>query len=189
MNDHLSINVSGVGFDGTVAKEFEKTSRGLVNYVKVSMQNYFNFQPIDVAFENKFSEFDGKYLMLNIANTRQFGNNAFIAPQADFSDGILEIALVKKFPFYYFAKFGYQLFTKNLLPNNYLKYIRNFFHHQQRKLAFRRRVQQNHFTCFNYCAAKKFAYFSCRIALFLIINHHINRLLTELSEVIFYQNK
>lgn len=123
VNGHLSINVSGVGFDGTVAKEFEKTSRGLVNYVKVSMQNYFNFQPIHVVFENKFSEFDGKYLMLNIANTRQFGNNAFIAPQADFSDGILEIALVKKFPFYYFAKFGYQLFTKNLLPNNYLKYI------------------------------------------------------------------
>ena len=108
VNGHLSINVSGVGFDGKVAKEFEKTSRGLGNYVKVSTQNYFKFKPVDVVFESKFAQFDGKYLMLNIANTKQFGNNAFIAPQADFSDGILEIALVKKFPFYYFAKFGYR---------------------------------------------------------------------------------
>ena len=33
--------------------------------------------------------------MMNIANTRQFGNNAYIAPHASKSDGLLEIALVK----------------------------------------------------------------------------------------------
>ena len=35
--------------------------------------------------------------MLNVANTRQFGNNAYIAPHASKSDGLLEIALVKSF--------------------------------------------------------------------------------------------
>lgn len=123
INDKLSINVSGVGFDGTVVKDFEKTNRGLWNYAKVSMQNYFSFIPVEVEFESQYKSFNGKYLMINIANTKQFGNNAFIAPQADHTDGILEIALVKKFPFYYFAKFGYQLFTKGLIPNKFLKYI------------------------------------------------------------------
>ena len=123
VNGLLSINVSGVGFDGAVAKDFEKTSRGLANYVKISMQNYFKFKPVEVEFEEKYRSFNGKYLMINIANTKQFGNNAFIAPQADFADGILEIALVKKFPFYYFAKFGFQLFNKGLQENQYLKYI------------------------------------------------------------------
>ena len=123
INNLLSINVSGVGFDGAVVKDFEKTNRGLYNYAKVSMQNYFKFQPVEVEFEEKFQAYNGKYLMINIANTRQFGNNAYIAPHADFADGILEIALVKKFPFYYFAKFGYQLFNKGLIENKFLQYI------------------------------------------------------------------
>lgn len=33
--------------------------------------------------------------MLNVANTRQFGNNAYIAPHADYSDGLVDIVLVK----------------------------------------------------------------------------------------------
>ena len=123
VNNHLSINVSGVGFDGAVVKDFEKTSRGLANYAKVSFQNYFKFSPVSIQFESKFSKFDGDYLMINIANTRQFGNNAYIAPHADFADGILEIALVKKFPFNKFPKFAYQLFSKKLIPNKYLNYI------------------------------------------------------------------
>ncbi len=53
--------------------------------------------------------------MINFANTKQFGNNAFIAPDADYADGILEIVLVKKFPFYYFFKFGYQLFEQLII--------------------------------------------------------------------------
>lgn len=123
VNDLLSINVSGVGFDGAVVKDFEKTNRGLFNYVKVSMQNYFDFKPVEVEFEEKYKAFNGKYLMINIANTKQFGNNAFIAPQANYADGILEIALVKKFPFLFFAKFGYQLFNKSLEDSTYLTYL------------------------------------------------------------------
>lgn len=123
INNQLSINVSGVGFDGSVAKDFEKTRRGLSNYVKISLQNYAYFKPVNIEFESKYESFNGKYLMMNIANTKQFGNNAYIAPQADYADGILEIALVKKFPVYYFLKFGIQLFTKRLQPNKFLQYI------------------------------------------------------------------
>ncbi|MFC6267913.1 diacylglycerol/lipid kinase family protein [Frigoriflavimonas asaccharolytica] len=123
INERLSINVSGVGFDGAVVKDFEKTNRGLFNYAKISLKNYLSFKPIEVEFETKYKSFNGKYLMINLANTKQFGNNAFIAPKADYTDGILEIALVKKFPFYYFAKFGYQLFNKTLQSNKFLTYI------------------------------------------------------------------
>jgi diacylglycerol kinase family enzyme len=35
--------------------------------------------------------------MMNIANTRQFGNNAYIAPHASKSDGLVDMVLVKKF--------------------------------------------------------------------------------------------
>jgi diacylglycerol kinase (ATP) len=124
VNDQFSINVAGVGFVGAVVEAFEKTSRGFQNYIKVSMKTFFKYQPISVRFpEEKFKKYNGNYLMLNIANTRQFGNNAYIAPQANHSDGLLEIALVKKFPFSHAATFAYRMFSKKLVPNRYLQYI------------------------------------------------------------------
>ena len=123
VNDRFSINVAGVGFDGAVVEAFEKTSRGFKNYIKTSIQTFFKYQPITIKFEEKFKKFDGKYLMLNVANTRQFGNNAYIAPHASISDGLLEIALVKKFPFTHSGVFAYRMFTKKLVPNQYIHYL------------------------------------------------------------------
>ena len=123
VNDRFSINVAGVGFDGAVVEAFEKTSRGFKNYIKTSIQTYFKYQPIKITFEEKYKKYNGKYLMMNIANTRQFGNNAYIAPHASKSDGLLEIALVKKFPFTHAATFAYRMFTKKLVENQHLKYI------------------------------------------------------------------
>ena len=123
VNERFSINVAGVGFDGAVIEAFEKTSRGFKNYIKTSIQTFFKYLPISIKFEEKYKKFDGKYLMLNVANTRQFGNNAYIAPHASKSDGLLEIALVKKFPFTHSAVFAYRMFTKKLVPNQYIHYL------------------------------------------------------------------
>ena len=124
VNEHLSINVSGTGFDGKVVKEFEKTSRGFANYIEVSIQTFFNYKPINVKFiSEEYVQFDGKYLMVNIANTRQFGNHAYIAPQASKSDGLIDVVLVKKFPLHYAALFAYRMFTKNLKDDEFVQYI------------------------------------------------------------------
>ncbi|KIC64188.1 diacylglycerol/lipid kinase family protein [Chryseobacterium taiwanense] len=124
VNDKLSINVSGTGFDGKVVKEFEKTSRGFKNYIKVSLKTFFNYKPIKVKFfDEQYQQYNGKYLMLNIANTRQFGNNAFIAPNASKSDGLVDIVLVKKFPLTYSALFAYRMFTKKLKDDDYVTYL------------------------------------------------------------------
>ena len=124
VNDKLSINVSGTGFDGKVVKEFEKTSRGFKNYIKVSLKTFFNYKPIKVKFfDEQYQKYNGKYLMLNIANTRQFGNNAYIAPKASKSDGLVDIVLVKKFPLAYSALFAYRMFTKKLKDDDYVTYL------------------------------------------------------------------
>lgn len=124
VNDRLSINVSGTGFDGKVVKEFEKTDRGFKNYIKVSIQTFFNYDPIEVKFDDlDHQQYNGKYLMLNIANTRQFGNNAYIAPNASKSDGLVDVVLVKKFPLTYSALFAFRMFTKRLKDDNYVTYL------------------------------------------------------------------
>ncbi|WP_394336996.1 diacylglycerol/lipid kinase family protein [Chryseobacterium piperi] len=124
VNDKLSINVSGTGFDGKVVKEFEKTDRGFKNYIKVSLKTFFNYKPIKVKFTDEaYQQYDGKYLMLNIANTRQFGNNAYIAPNASKSDGLVDMVLVKKFPLTYSALFAFRMFTKKLKDDDYVTYL------------------------------------------------------------------
>ncbi|UOU97982.1 YegS/Rv2252/BmrU family lipid kinase [Chryseobacterium daecheongense] len=124
VNDRLSINVSGTGFDGKVVKEFEKTDRGFKNYIKVSLKTFFNYKPIKVKFfDEAYQRYNGKYLMLNIANTRQFGNNAYIAPKASKSDGKVDIVLVKKFPLTYSPLFAFRMFTKRLKDDEYVTYL------------------------------------------------------------------
>ncbi|MFC0425539.1 diacylglycerol/lipid kinase family protein [Chryseobacterium scophthalmum] len=124
VNDRLSINVSGTGFDGKVVKEFEKTNRGFKNYIKVSLKTFFNYKPIKLKFfDENYKQYNGKYLMVNIANTRQFGNNAYIAPMASKSDGLVDMVLVKKFPLTYSPLFAFRMFTKKLKEDDYITYL------------------------------------------------------------------
>ncbi|RMZ60225.1 YegS/Rv2252/BmrU family lipid kinase [Chryseobacterium nematophagum] len=124
VNGQLSINVSGTGFDGKVVKEFEKTTRGFTNYIKVSLKTFFNYKPIKLKFfTEEYQKYNGKYLMVNVANTRQFGNNAYIAPHASKSDGLVDLVLVKKFPLRYSPVFAFRMFTKKLKTDDYITYI------------------------------------------------------------------
>lgn len=124
INGRLSINVSGTGFDGKVVKEFEKTSRGFKNYIRVSLKTFFSYKPKKVKFlDDQYKQYNGKYLMVNIANTRQFGNNAYIAPNASKSDGLVDMVLVKKFPITYSPFFAFRMFTKKLRDDHYITYL------------------------------------------------------------------
>ncbi|MEC5156708.1 diacylglycerol/lipid kinase family protein [Chryseobacterium sp. MP_3.2] len=124
VNEHLSINVSGTGFDGKVVKNFEKTSRGFFNYIKTSLTTFLKYRPVEITFHSDaYDQHNGKYLMLNVANTRQFGNNAYIAPHASTVDGLAEIVLVKKFPIWYGAIFAGKMFSKKLEESKYVTFL------------------------------------------------------------------
>lgn len=123
INDRLSINVSGVGFDGEIAKRFENTSRGFSGYITTTIQTFMDFTPIKIKFEEKYKEYNDEYMMLNVANTRQFGNNAYIAPKASITDGLVDIVLVKKFPIAYAMPFVFKMFSKTLQEDEFVKFL------------------------------------------------------------------
>lgn len=125
VNEHFSINLAGVGFDAEVAKNFEKTSRGFSNYIKTTINTFFKYNPISIEFEEPYQAYNGKYLMMNIANSRQFGNNAYIAPMADLQDGLVDIVLVKKMPFTEAIPFALRMFNKTLKDNQYITYLKS----------------------------------------------------------------
>jgi len=97
INDRFSCMLSGLGFDAKVAQDFSTSaSRGLLTYTQQSLLNFFKAQPyqFEVTVED-FTFFTESYF-ISIANGNQFGNNITIAPQANLTDGMLDVVIVQK---------------------------------------------------------------------------------------------
>jgi diacylglycerol kinase (ATP) len=110
---------AGMGFDAYVGHLFsQQNSRGLATYVNVSFKAYWEYQPQTFRINGVHTE----AFSLTFANAGQFGNNAWVAPQASLQDGLLDICTIKPFPKWFGTSLAYQLFTKQLKPSAYIHY-------------------------------------------------------------------
>jgi len=124
VNKKNCINVAGLGFDSYVAHQFQRSKgRGLKNYIWATLKSVFTFKPFDATIVVDGKNISGKFQIISIANTRQFGNNAIISPQSKPNDGIFELVLVKPFPFYLYPTFVVKMFRGTLKESRYLSFI------------------------------------------------------------------
>jgi diacylglycerol kinase (ATP) len=126
INDKLCLNVAGIGLDSFVAHSFNNLKlRGFLPYVWLTFKTFLQLRPFHVTIrcgeEIIVSE---QLFVLTIANTRQFGNNAFIAPKALPNDGIIDLVLIKPFPKILGPVFVIRLFTKRINKSKYVRYIK-----------------------------------------------------------------
>lgn len=120
INNHVSINVSGVGFDGHVANLFGKDGkRGLFGYVKLSLREFLRFQEFDIALLMDGGPLNTKAFIVAIANSSQYGNNARIAPLASVTDELLHVTLLKKVPFLRSLPFMLRFATNRIYDSIY----------------------------------------------------------------------
>jgi diacylglycerol kinase (ATP) len=125
INDKLCLNVAGIGLDSFVAHSFNELKlRGFLPYVWLTMKTFLQLRPFHVNIR-----IDGELVVseelfvLTIANTRQFGNNAFIAPRALPNDGKIDLVLIKPFPKILGTIFVIRLFTKRINKSKYVRHI------------------------------------------------------------------
>ena len=125
INDNLCLNVAGIGLDSFVAHSFNKLKlRGFLPYVILTFKTFLQLRPFHVTINCVGKEIISENLfVLTIANTRQFGNNAFIAPEAKPNDGIIDLVLIKPFPKILGALFIIRLFTKRINRSKYVRHI------------------------------------------------------------------
>jgi YegS/Rv2252/BmrU family lipid kinase len=126
VNDNLCLNVAGIGLDSFVAHSFNNLKlRGFLPYVWLTFKTFLALRPfhvtIKVGGEVIISE---KLFVLTIANTRQFGNYAFIAPEAKPNDGLIDIVLIKPFPKILGSLFIIRLFTKRINRSKYVGHLK-----------------------------------------------------------------
>ncbi|MDE6811007.1 MAG: diacylglycerol kinase family lipid kinase [Muribaculaceae bacterium] len=87
----------GLGFDAEVTDKFTRLpGRGLKTYLKAVMEEFFSYQPHTYTIISGGRRITEKAMLVAVCNASQYGNNAYIAPQASIKDGLLDITIVHK---------------------------------------------------------------------------------------------
>lgn len=116
LNDQRFLCTSGIGFDALVAHKMSKAaSRGFLKYVQLVVQESIFYKPLDVRIKIDGVLIEKPVFLITFANASQFGNNAFIAPAASMTDGLIDVVVVRKFAKIWMLVFAVALFTK-LIP-------------------------------------------------------------------------
>jgi YegS/Rv2252/BmrU family lipid kinase len=126
INDKMCLNVAGIGLDSFVAHSFSNLKlRGFFPYVWLTFKTFLQLRPFQVTIhvggEMIVSE---ELFVVTIANTRQFGNYAFIAPDARPNDGMIDLVLIKPFPKIFGPVFVIRLFTKRINNSKYVRHLK-----------------------------------------------------------------
>jgi YegS/Rv2252/BmrU family lipid kinase len=126
INNQLCLNVAGIGLDSFVAHSFNNLKlRGFLPYVWLTFKTFVQLRPFFVTITCGGEVIASEELfVLTIANTRQFGNNAFIAPDARPNDGIIDLVLIRPFPKIFGPVFVIRLFTKRINKSKYVRHIK-----------------------------------------------------------------
>jgi len=126
-DDHTFFCTCGVGFDANVSERFSgEKKRGPISYVKSAITEYLNFRP-DVY---KITLDDGttieeKAFLVTCANASQYGNNAYIAPNANIRDGKMDVVMLAPLNPMDVGPITIQLFTRQLGNSNRVSHFRS----------------------------------------------------------------
>ncbi|MDE6329096.1 MAG: YegS/Rv2252/BmrU family lipid kinase [Muribaculaceae bacterium] len=85
----------GVGFDAEVTDKFNHLpGRGLKTYLRAVLEEYFKYKGDTYTIIANGERLTEKALLVAVCNASQYGNNAYIAPQASIKDGLLDITIL-----------------------------------------------------------------------------------------------
>jgi YegS/Rv2252/BmrU family lipid kinase len=97
VNGDSFVGIMGIGFDAFVAHRFEEEKeRGLLTYVRAAVRSLLRFGPETYELTIDGETIRERALVVVVANTSQYGNNARIAPRASVRDGMLDVVIVRR---------------------------------------------------------------------------------------------
>ena len=118
----------GVGFDAFISQRFaESGKRGPVSYIENVLNSSLNYHPetydLDIVNNREGEEVHQIYkaFLISFANASQYGNNAYIAPQASMSDGLLDVIIMEPFDVIEAPQISIDMFNKTLDKNSKIK--------------------------------------------------------------------
>lgn len=105
----------GIGFDAFVSHKFAQSGkRGMLSYLENTLSEGLRYKPQTYLLETPDGKIEMEAFLVTCANASQYGNNAFIAPEASMSDGLLDVVVMKPFSVLEAPQIAVQLFTRTL---------------------------------------------------------------------------
>jgi len=115
INDYISFNVSGIGFDAHIAHLFGKDGkRGFISYAKLVIKEFSAYHEFGFSLDYNGKQKKYQAMLVAISNGSQFGNNARIAPVADTNDGKAVVTIVKKMNLLQLPGFALKVFKGSI---------------------------------------------------------------------------
>jgi YegS/Rv2252/BmrU family lipid kinase len=97
IDGRMFFNIAGLGLDARVAHEFASNGllrRGFRRYLTIAARELFTFEPDVHTISADGTTSRSTALLIALANGRQYGNGALIAPHARLDDGRLDVVVV-----------------------------------------------------------------------------------------------
>ncbi len=111
----------GVGFDAYISACFAKSKhRGLFTYIKDTLKEGLKYKSDTYEITVDGERHVYKAFVIACANASQYGNDAYIAPHARMSDGLMDVTLMRPFTLLGAPKIAFQLFNKTLTSNSHI---------------------------------------------------------------------
>lgn len=121
INDSYFFCTCGMGFDAHIGKIFATIKgRGFSGYVKAVLKEFAQYEAQDYTLTINNEKINKKAFLITFANASQYGNNAYIAPQANVMDGKIDVCILKPFPLYAMPKISFQVFAKTVNQSTYM---------------------------------------------------------------------
>ena len=115
----------GVGFDAFVSLKFaDSGKRGLLTYLENTLHESLTYKPETYEIENEEGTMKYKAFLIACGNASQYGNNAYITPQASLTDGLMDVTIMEPFTVLDVPSLSFQLFNKTIDQNSRIKTMR-----------------------------------------------------------------
>ena len=126
INEHPFFCTCGVGFDAFISEKFaEAGKRGPITYLENILKEGLKYEPETYEIEAENGTTKKKAFLISCANASQYGNNAYIAPQASMSDGMIDVIIMEPFDALEASQISIEMFNKTLDKNNKIKTFRS----------------------------------------------------------------
>ncbi|MCF0220291.1 MAG: diacylglycerol kinase family lipid kinase [Muribaculaceae bacterium] len=103
----------GVGYDAAVSEHFANAGhRGFISYLRSAFITARHFKPSDYVLTlPDGTVMERRAFLVAVCNASQYGNNAYIAPYASITDGLLDVTIIDDVNPLETARVGLELMT------------------------------------------------------------------------------
>ena len=122
INEHPFFCTCGMGFDAFISMKFaEAGKRGPITYAENILKEGLKYKPETYDIQDENGTMHYKAFLISCANASQYGNNAYIAPQASMSDGLMDVIIMEPFDLIEAPQISIDMFNKTLDKNSKIK--------------------------------------------------------------------